>query len=292
VIEFEAWMRDRAGLAETTIANSKRVVGPFLDALGEDPARFDAAGVRAFVLRFVGRHAPHSPGWVTTSIRCFLRFLIVRGQCSPDLGEAVPRIPTWRQARLPNYLPRKDVEQIISASICEHYRGTALRNRALLLLLARVGLRAHEVVGLRFDDIDWRAGRLRVLGKGRREGWLPLPQDAGDAILGYLEARPAAPTDYIFLTSRAPLKPFTSGGLRMVVRLAIERAGIQAPSRGSHLFRHSLATSLLRDGATLDAIGAVLRHCDVDTTALYAKVDVDALRRVAQPWPGTEVAPC
>jgi integrase/recombinase XerD len=291
VSELEAWMRDQRGLAETTIARTVRVAQAFLDAVGKDPAQFDAVGVRDFVLTYVPQHAPSSAGLVTTSVRGFLRYLVARGRCSPELIDAVPRVPTWRLASLPSYLPREDVERIIAA--CAHQDGTALRNRALLLLLARLGLRAHEVVGLRLGDIDWQEGRLRVFGKGGRETRLPLPQDAGDAILRYLEAeRPAATTDYLFLTSRAPLGPLGTSGLHGVVGRMIEQAGVQTPSRGTHLLRHSLATSWLREGASLDAIGAVLRHRDVDTTALYAKVDVDLLRQVAQPWPGTEESPC
>jgi site-specific recombinase XerD len=146
---------------------------------------------------------------------------------------------------------------------------------------------------LRLDDLDWKRGRVRLSGKGRRETYLPLPQDAGDAILEYLKKdRPPAPTDRLFLRSCAPFQPLSSTGLYHVVSGAIERAGVQAPSRGPHLLRHSFATRMLRDGATLDAIGAVLRHRDINTTAIYAKVDVELLRRIAQPWPATEVSPC
>jgi len=137
------------------------------------------------------------------------------------------------------------------------------------------------------------SNRLRVAGKGRRETRLPLPQDVGDAILGYLEGeRLVAAPDYVFLTARPPVRPIGTAGLRDVVWRAIERAGVRTPSRGTHVLRHSLATRLLRDGATLDTIGAVLRHRDINTTALYAKVDVGLLRQVAQPWPGTEGSSC
>jgi len=162
------------------------------------------------------------------------------------------------------------VERIIAAG--GRPSSVARRDRAMLLLLARLGLRAGDVVGLRLGDIDWTQGRLRVAGKGRREMWLPLPQDVGDGILGYLELeRPSAATDHVFLTARPPVRPIGTAGLRDVVWRAIERAGVQAPSRGTHVLRHSLATRLLRDGATLDTIGAVLRHRDVNTTALYAR---------------------
>ncbi len=291
VIEYGAWMRERRGLAEATIAHSLPVAQALLGTVSDDPARLDAAGVRKFVLEYVRRHAPASAGCVTTIVRCFLRWLVMQGRCTTDLTEAVPKVPTWRLARLPRYIPADDVERIIAA--CDRSSPVTRRDRAMLLLLARLGLRAGDVVGLRLGDIEWEQGRLRVVGKGRRETRLPLPQDVGDAILGYLEIeRPAAATDHVFLTARTPIRPIGSSGLHDVVGRAIERAGVEAPSRGTHILRHSLATRLLRQGATLDAIGALLRHRDVSTTALYAKVDIDLLRQVSQPWPRAEVSPC
>lgn len=291
VTEYSAWMRDRRGLAATTMARSLPVVQALLGPVGDDPTRLDAAGVRRFVLEYIRQHAPASAGWVTTIVRCFLRWLVAHGRCSPDLVEAVPKMPTWRLATLPRYLPDADVERIVAA--CDRPSPVARRDRAMLLLLARLGLRAGDVVALRLGDIELARGRLRVVGKGRRETRLPLPQDAGDAMLGYLEAeRPAAATDHVFLTARPPIHPIRASGVRDVVCRAIGRAGVRAPSRGTHVLRHSLATRLLRDGATLDTIGAVLRHRDVNTTALYAKVDVGLLRQVAQPWPDAEGSSC
>ncbi len=291
VTEYRAWMRDQRGLAATTISHSLLMVEALLGTVGDDPAGLDATGVRRFVLEYIQQHAPASAGCVTTVVRCFLRYLVAQGRCVADLVEAVPKVPTWRLARLPRYLPDDDVERIIEA--CNRESPVARRDRAMLLLLARLGLRASDVVGLRIGDLDWAQGRLRVAGKGRRETRLPLPQDAGDAILRYLEEeRPAAATDHVFLTARAPIRPLTSGGLRSVLWHRIELAGVQSPSRGTHVLRHSLATRLLREGVSLDTIGAVLRHRDVNTTALYAKVDVTLLRQVAQPWPGAEVSSC
>ena len=288
---YGAWMRDRRGLAATTIAHALPVVQALLGSVGDDPAGLDAAGVRRFVLAYIRQHAPASAGRVTTTVRCFLRWLIAQGRCAADLHEAVPKMPMWQLATLPRYLPDADVERIVEA--CDRPSAVARRDRAMLLLLARLGLRAGDVVALRLGDIEWKLGRLCVVGKGRRETWLPLPQDAGDAILGYLEAeRPASAIDHVFLTARTPIRPIRSSGLRDVVGRAIERAGVQAPSRGTHLLRHSLATRLLREGATLDMIGAVLRHRDVNTTAIYAKVDVGLLGQVAQPWPDAEVSSC
>jgi len=289
--EYGAWMRDQRGLAASTIFHALRVVGALLGALGDDAAGLDAMGVRKFVLEYVRQHAPASAGCVTTAVRCFLRYLAVRGRCSTDLVDAVPKVPTWRLAKLPRYLPDDDVERIIAA--CDRKSPTPLRDRAMLLLLARLGLRGADVVGLRLGDIEWKQGRVRVAGKARRETRLPLPQEVGDAILKYLETeRSDAATDRVFLTASTPLRPITASGLRDVVGRAFERAGVRTPSRGTHILRHSLASRLLREGATLDAIGVVLRHRDVNTTALYAKVDVGLLRQIAQPWPGTEVSPC
>lgn len=291
VVQYGTWMREHRGLAATTIRHALPVAQALLDTVEGDPLRLDAAGVRSFVHDYIRQHAPASAMCITSIVRCALRYWAMQEQCSPDLIDAVPKVPTWRLAKLPQYLRDEDVERIIEA--CNRPSPVALRDRAMLLLLARLGLRACEVVALRLGDIDWSQGRLRIIGKGWREARLPLPQDAGDAVLAYLEAeRPATPMDFIFLTARAPIGPIRSNGLRSVVCRAIERAGVQSPSRGTHILRHSVATRWLREGATLDAIGSVLRHRDVNTTASYAKVDVDLLRQIAQPWPSTEVSPC
>ena len=288
---YGVWMRDHRGLAAETIRIAMPVIGALLFTVADDPVRLDAAAVRQFVLEYIQCHATASAGLVTSVVRCFLRWLLVEGRCSIDLTGAVPKVPTWRLTKLPQYLADSDVERIIEA--CDRPGGMAQRDRAMLLLLARLGLRASEVVALRLGDLDWKQGRVRVAGKQRRETRLPLPQDVGDAIIRYIETeRPATTTDYVFLTARAPIQVIGANGLRDVVGRLIERTGVQAPSRGTHLLRHSLATRLLREGVTIDAIGAVLRHRDVNTTAIYAKVDVDLLRKVAQPWPGTEVSSC
>lgn len=163
------------------------------------------------------------------------------------------------------------------------------RDRAILLLLARLGLRAEDVRSLQLTDIDWGRGQVRLCGKSRRETRLPLPQEVGDAVLAYLEdGRPPVPEPHLFLRSAAPWTPFTeSAAISKIVGRALDRAGIVgAPSRGAHLLRHSAATTMLRSGATLETIGTVLRHRNITTTAHYAKVDVDRLRLIAQPWPG------
>jgi integrase len=172
---------------------------------------------------------------------------------------------------------------------CDLTTTHGIRDRAILLLLARLGLRAGDIRTMCLDDPAWDHGTLRVCGKGRREVQLPLPQDAGEALLDYLDrARPVVDEDRMFLRSRAPYRPFArSSCIAGIIRRALERAKISnAPSQGASLLRHSAATGMLRAGATLDAVGAVLRHRSADMTAHYAKVDILMLQRIAQPWPG------
>ena len=224
---------------------------------------------------------------MATALRGYLRFLAAHGACRPWLDRAVPDIPQWRLSALPRYLPPADVERLIAS--CDLTKPHGIRDKAILLLLARLGLRAGDILGMRVDDIAWEEGTLRVRGKGRREARLPLPQDAGDALLRYLEqARRLVDDHRIFLRSSAPYRPFAGPcAISDVVRLALKRVGIaNPPSRGANLLRHSAATAMLRAGATLDAIGTVLRHRSADTTAHYAKVEVAMLLQIAQPWPG------
>jgi integrase len=188
-------------------------------------------------------------------------------------------------ARLPRCLSEDELVRLIAA--CNGTTRGRLRDRAIVLMLSRLGLRAGDVARLRLGDIDWRNGVLRVMGKGRYEVGLPLPQDVGDALLAYLARRPASgDVDHVFLRSRAPSTPFADGdGVSSVVRHALQRAGVRAPVKGAHLLRHTAATQMLRHGVPLDQIGLVLRHRSLDMSAYYAKVDVALLHGIAQPWP-------
>jgi site-specific recombinase XerD len=259
-------------------------MGRLLPALGNDPTIYDAALVRQVILGEARRSSSSYVRTMTVTLRGYLRFLIASGRCPPWLDHAVPTVPHWRLSALPRYLSMADVERLIAS--CDVTSPAGIRDRAILLLLARLGLRAGDVLAMRFDDINWTEGTLRVCGKGRREACLPLPQDAGDALLGYLNrARPKVGHDRIFLRAVAPYTPVRS--ISSVVRLGLERAGItDAPSHGARLLRHSAATGMLRAGVTLDAVGVVLRHRSTDTTMHYAKVDIAMLRPIAQPWPG------
>ena len=287
---FRDWMRQHRGASDVTLDGYSRAVRRLLEVIGSEPRLYGAAQLRAFVLAQTRGYGHSKADTVITAVRMFVRFLVAYQECPEGLLHAIPRVAGWQQASLPRYLEVADIERIIGG--CDPSLPLGARDRAVLLLLARLGLRGGDVAGLRLGDIDWTRSRLRVSGKSRRTDWLPLPQDVGDALQHYLAtARPAATGDAIFLIARAPYTSINSRQVSSTAERAIRRAGVDAPSLGAHLFRHCAATAWLRQGMTLQAIGALLRHRDVDTTAIYAKVDVDLLRQIAQPWP-TEVAPC
>lgn len=286
VLAFQVWLRRHRGISDRTIRRHGLMVMRLLPALGPDPRHYDAGLVRQVILDEGKRSSPAYLKTMTMALRGYLRYLAAHGLCRPGLDQAIPTIPQWRLSALPRYISAAEVERVVSS--CDVTMPMGIRDRAVLLLLARLGLRAGDISGMRLKDIDWREGTLRVRGKGRREIRLPLPQDAGDAIINYLrDARSPTGCDHIFLRTVAPFRPLAGASVSGIVSLALTRAGIDAPSRGANLLRHSAATNMLRAGATLDTIGAVLRHRSVDTTAHYAKVDVDMLLQVAQPWPGS-----
>lgn len=291
IAAYQDWLRHHRGISERTVDRHGRMIARLLPTLGPDPELYDALLIRRAIIDEAKRSSRPHVKTMTTALRGYLRFLAATGLCRSGLDHAVPTIPQWRLSALPRYLPSGTVEQVIAS--CDLTKPHGIRDRAILLLLARLGLRAGDVLMMRLGDIAWTEGTIRVRGKGRREIRLPLPQDAGDALLDYLSrVRPSAEEDRVFLRSSAPYRPFKgSSVISSIVRLALTRAGIvDAPSRGANLLRHSAATSMLRAGATLDAVGTVLRHRSIDTTAHYAKVDVTMLQLIAQPWPGE--APC
>ena len=198
----------------------------------------------------------------------------------------MPSVRRYRLSALPRYIDPATIERIIAA--CPTGRPVEVRDKAIILLLARLGLRAGDIRDMRLDDIDWRSGHLKVKGKTRRPDRLPLPQGVGDAILAYLAAaRPTAIEAHLFLRSQAPFRPFSSSAeIAGIVARTLERGGIEGLPTGSHIFRHSLATNMLRSGAGLESIGTILRHSSPETTAIYAKTDLPMLLKIAQPWPG------
>ena len=243
--------------------------------------------MRDVLLRRLGRASRGCVKRMTISLRMYLRFLVASGACAPGLAGAIPTVPQWSLCALPRYIPLEDIERGIAS--CDTATHKGLRDRAILLLLARLALRAGDVLHLRLTDIDWDNALLRVCGKTKREADLALPQDAGDALLNYItKARPRVDEERVFLRVHAPYRPLSdSSRISAVVRHALDRAGVVTTgSRGAHLIRHSVATGLLRSGATLEVVGSLLRHRSPASTAIYAKVDANMLREVAQPWIG------
>ncbi|MDH3639503.1 MAG: tyrosine-type recombinase/integrase [Gammaproteobacteria bacterium] len=286
---FEHWMQAHRGVKLSTLINYRRHLVDLLENLGHSPEQFDAIQLRHFILAYAEHHNRASIKTRLNATRAFLRFLIVTERCQPGLEAAIPPIAGWRLSTLPRYLLPEEVERVIAA--CDDATAIGIRNRAIILLLARLGLRAGEVAHLKVDDLDWSQGTVTVIGKSRREAKLPLPQAVGDALLQYLDAaRPAIPNDHIFITAIAPWKPVAPGTITGVAAQALRRAGVEAPFFGAHVLRHSAATAWLRQGASLQLIGEVLRHRDTDTTAHYAKVDTALLQQVTRPWPGA--TPC
>ena len=253
----------------------------------EDFATLDQAAVIGFIERHAHDHSPATAKGMCWSLRAFLRYLRWQGWTSVDLAASVPTVRQWRQTSLPTFMSSEQIQQVLDR--CDQQTATGRRDFAIMMLLARLGLRANEVATLTLDAIDWRSGQMRIDGKGRQRTLMPLPPDVGAALANYLrDGRPHADSRRVFLRQDAPHVGFaTSGSVFAVANTALKRAGIQGFAHmGAHLFRHSLATALLRSGASLTEIGQVLRHRDHDTTRLYAKVDIDALRGLATIWPG------
>lgn len=257
-----------------------------LDALGTDVRFWTPQVVRQFLMKTATGHRAESTQHMITATRAFLRYLTFRGHARADLVAAVPAVAHWRLASLPNHLSADELTRVLAA--CDGDKPTRVRDRAMVLLLARLGLRAGDVATLRVSDIDWEQGTLNVSGKGRYQVRLPLPQDVGDAVLRYLATRPSVPeTDRVFLTTIAPVSPLrSSDAVSSVVARTFQRAGVHVARSGAHVLRHTAATEMLRHGVSLDHIGLVLRHRSLDMSAYYAKVDIATLRQVAQPWPG------
>jgi site-specific recombinase XerD len=225
---------------------------------------------------------------VVDAMRSFLRYAQYRGETTPELVAAVPAVATWTTTPpLPRAISPEHAQRAIDS--CDRRTPLGRRDRAVLLLLARLGLRAHEIIALQLEDCDWDAGCLRVLSKGGRERLLPMPDDVGEAMAAYLQrGRPTSQDRHLFLRSMAPIRGFKRGSdaIGSIVRYALQRAKVDAPHTGSHQFRHALAVRMLKRGASLTEIGEVLGHRSPQTTSIYARVDIGSLRSLAPPWPG------
>lgn len=290
---FAQHLQRNQGLAAATVDTYTRLARQFLVwRFGQaDPCLHDLrpSDSIAFIRQESKRMAPPAVKGATNALRSFLRFCEFRGEVPTRLAASVPSVATWTTTPpIPKAIAAEHAQRAIDS--CNRLTAVGLRDRAVLLLLARLGLRACEIIRLTLDDIGWDQAQLRIHGKGGRQGLLPLPADVGTAIAAYLQhGRPTCGDRHIFLRSMAPIRGLLDGsdGVGSIVRYALRRAKVDAPHRGSHQFRHALAAQMLRQGASLPEIGQVLRHRSPQTTSIYAKVDLDALRTVVMAWPGS-----
>ena len=288
--DFGRHLSSERGLSPATLGNYLPIVRSFLiERFDGKPMQFDElrpVDIQRFVVRRAQTGSRRSAQLMITALRSFLRFLRQRGAISTDLAGAVSGIADWRLSHLPKSIPPEQVERMLAS--CDRSMPVGERDYAILLLLARLGLRAGEVVALTLDDLDWERGEILVHGKGQRLVRLPLPTDVGAALVDYLRhARPHGSIRRVFIRMRAPLRGLVGpSAIDCVVCRALKRAGLNPSFKGAHLLRHSLATDLLRRGASLTEIGQLLRHSQPTTTQIYAKVDIAALRTLGLAWPG------
>jgi len=253
---------------------------------GLDPTAISAADVIEFVQQGARVTTSKRIKLLTTALRSFLHFMRYRGWIKSDLAAAVPSVAYQSMSSIPKSLPTPKVVQVLQS--CDLKTAIGRRDFAILLLLARLGLRANEVASLTLDDIDWQSGAISIRGKGSQWCKLPIPKDVGEAIVDYLrDGRPTTSSRTVFLRHRAPHMPFTGAhAVSSTVARAFRRAGIDSKRRGAHQFRHSIACEMLRQGASLPEIAEMLRHQTLQSATIYAKVDLSALSELARAWPG------
>ena len=287
---FADYLLNERALSEKTPIQYCPFIEHFLsERFGHGPVEFAAlrAGdVIGFVKQLAASRSPARAKAATKALRSFFRYLRHCGEIELDLAAAVPTVPNWSMTGIPRAIAPEHVQAVLAH--CPRDTPVGRRDYAILMLLARLGLRSGEIVALTLDSIDWEVGSIVVVGKGNRAASLPMPVDVGEAIADYLcHGRPANSSRALFLRVCAPIRGLGAGqSVATIVRAAIRRAGIETRHRGTHQFRHALASDMLRHGATLSEIGSVLRHRHAKTTGIYAKVDFAALRPLGLPWPG------
>jgi len=288
---YERYLRSQRGLSERSIFHCWRYAGRFLDfRFGDevgDLSQISPADITSFLQYLNGRNKPFRDKTGPTHLRNFFRYLFKAGKISTNLALGIPKVRQQYRARLPRHLSPEQVAVLLKAVRSGPYGGR--RNYAMVLMMARLGLRAPEVIAMQIDDIDWRSGEIMVRGKGGLHDRIPLPEDLGEAIADYIRHdRGQVASRTLFVRGRAPHHPFKDGQvLNNILRDAFVRSGLTplAPYVGSHVLRHSLAVNLLRQGASLEEIGDMLRHRSRESTMIYARLDIDGLRSIAQPWP-------
>ena len=286
---YTDYLQRERGLAQRTVGQYQHYVREFL------VSRFRRGSIRLSALSQADTHryirckcrvaCANTLHGVVAALRSYLTFLHLRGEVRTDLASGIPAVACWRLSTVPKYLKPAEVEQLLNS--CDQSTARGQRDYAILLLLARLGLRAGELVAMRLDDLHWDSGEMLVRGKGQRYDRLPIPKDVGKALAAYLrKGRPQCQTRHVFVRINAPHREFGgSYAISAIVQQAMDRIGLQPPCKGAHVLRHSLATHLLQRGASLAEIGEVLRHRNPITTELYSKVDLKALHALAQSWP-------
>ncbi len=290
--DYEDYLLRQRGLSNKTIASCWYVADRFLTfRFGDkdlDFGRIAPSDIVAFLQRQTGRKGPYRDKTQPTHLRNFFQYLFKEGLTAANLALCIPKVAQRYAARLPRHLEPEQVESVLAAVRSDPRFGR--RNHAMILLLARLGLRAPEVIAIQLDDIDWRAGELIIRGKGQRHDRVPIPPDVGEALADYIRHDRVSTSRALFVSARAPHGPFKDGQvLNAILKDAFARCGVKPPSPyvGSHVLRHSLATSLVRKGASLDEVCDMLRHRSRASTLIYAKVDIEGLRSIAQTWPST-----
>lgn len=289
--DFEAYLIKQRGLSERTIDHTLGFANRFLDhRFGTamiDLTRLRAADTTGFVLHVLARRTPFRDKTVTSHLRTFFQYLFARGATATNLTLSIPKAAQRWDARLPRHLSPDGVEAVLGSVRGNPRHGA--RDYAMLLVMARLGLRAREVIAIRLDDVDWRAGELLVRGKGQLHDRVPIMAEVGEALSRYLrEERGPTSCRTLFVTHRAPHRAFKDGQIvNAILKDALTATGQKpvTPYVGSHLLRHSLATRLVNAGASLDEVADVLRHRSRSSTMVYARLDIDGLRSIAQPWP-------
>ncbi len=286
---YKRYLIEEKGLASSTISRylfqSKKFLSRIFHHRPVNFSTVSAQEIVTFICEYAHEHSGADSSMMVGSIRSFLRFLVYQGEIDSGLAECVPEVPSRKHKRIPSHLCRDELKHLLKCSKGNH--PTKRRNYAILLLLARLGLRASEVATLTLDDIDWEHGELTIQGKGNKQTQLPLLAELGKALVAYLKhGRPTCSSRRVFISARPPYRPFKNGSaVSTVVNRAVKRAGLNPQKKGAHLLRHTLATECLRKGATLTEVGEILRHESIDTTAIYAKVDFTRLRTLVMFWP-------
>jgi integrase/recombinase XerD len=286
---FQGYLTKVRGTVETSASLYARHLRPFLQSIYTGGKfAFQAVTIRdveASVMHKATQYKPATVKLYCTSLRAFFRFLRLTGEIKLPLEDAVPTVPHWRLSDIPKYLKEEQVTTFLSSFDVTTIVG--IRNQAMALLMATAGLRAGEVANLKIEDIDWRKSSIRLDNtKSRRIDYLPLVSTAGEALSAYLKRRPQSQTRHVFVRLTTPAgRPLAANAVRAAIRKAFRRCYPDEPARGSHVLRHSLATGMLAKGATFKEIADILRHRNIETSAIYAKVELKALTHVALAWP-------